>query len=456
MVPGSARGVPAAPDGGHGLFTDLYELTMLQAYVATDMRAEATFTLFVRELPPGRNFLVAAGLATVLDYLERVRFDAAALQYLATLEQFSDQFLSWLRDFRFSGSVHAVPEGTPVFANEPMLEVTAPLPQAQLIETFVMNQVHVQTVLASKAQRLAAAADGRAVVDFSPRRTHGFDAAMQAARASYLAGCAASSNVLAGQRYGIPVTGTMAHSFVQAHDDELAAFRDFVRLYPQTVLLVDTYDTLGGVRNVIALARELGTDFNVRAVRLDSGDLETLAKESRQLLDEAGLQQVEIFASGGLDEEKIANLIKSGAPIDGFGVGTSLGVSEDAPALDLAYKLSHYAGKGRLKLSTGKPVLPGPKQVFRISDGDTDVRDVIARREESQPGRPLLKAMMSGGRRTAHAEDHLEAIREYAQAEIGRLPAHVRAIAPATPRYPVEVSAALADYQAEVARAAAT
>ena len=433
-----------------GLFTDLYELTMMQAYLEEDMMADAVFSLFVRRLPSRRNFLLACGLDTVLDYLENLRFTGEAIAYLASLGKFSDRFLTWLRHFRFTGDVYAVPEGTPVFANEPILEVVAPLPEAQLAETFIMNQIHVQTVLASKAQRVVTAAAGRPVVDFGPRRMHGIDAALKAARAFYIGGVAATSNVLAGKRYGVPVAGTMAHSYIQAHDDEMAAFRAFARLYPETVLLVDTYDTLAGVRKVIDLARELGETFRVRAVRLDSGDLLALSRQSRRLLDEAGLDTVEIFASGGLDEDAIAALVSSGAPIDGFGVGTSMGVSEDAPTLDIAYKLCEYAGEGRLKLSTGKPVLPGRKQVFRVAEGSQDVRDVIARAGEDLPGRPLLALMMHKGKRLPSGIVDLETARRYAQEQIARLPAPVKAVAEADPPYPVEVSPVLSDFQAKV------
>jgi nicotinate phosphoribosyltransferase len=276
-----------------GLFTDLYELTMLQAYVERGMDETATFSLFVRRLPERRNYLLACGLDDVLSYFERLRFTREGLDYLASLGHFSERFLRWLEEFRFAGDVDAVPEGTTVFANEPILEVTAPIAQAQLAETFVMNQVHLQTVLASKAVRVVTAAEGRSVVDFGPRRMHGIDAALKAARAFHIAGVAATSNTLAGQIYGVPVAGTMAHSFVQAAANEMEAFRAFTALYPDTILLVDTYDTIEGVRHVIALARELGEAFKVRAVRLDSGDLVELAAQARALLDDAGLQRVD-------------------------------------------------------------------------------------------------------------------------------------------------------------------
>ena len=295
------------------LFTDLYELTMLQAYLEEGQQDEAVFSLFVRRLPEQRNFLLACGLDTVLRFLETARFDKAALDYLATLGLFSDRFLRALEAFRFEGDVYAMPEGTPFFANEPVLEVVASLPQAQLVETFLLNQFTLQTTLASKAARVVSAARGRIVVDFGLRRMHGLDAGLKSARVFYIAGLAGTSNLAAGQVYGVPVYGTMAHSYIQTHEDELKAFRDFARLYPQTVLLVDTYDTLGGVRHVIELARELGDQFQVRAIRLDSGDLATLARDARAMLDEAGLQRVQVFASGGLDETRIDRLLAANA-----------------------------------------------------------------------------------------------------------------------------------------------
>lgn len=429
------------------LFTDLYELTMAQAYFDEGMTDDAVFSLFVRRLPPQRNFLLACGLDTVLDYLETLRFNEDDLDYLASLGKFSDRFLAQLRDFRFSGTVYAVPEGTPIFANEPILEIVAPILEAQIIETFVMNQIHVQTVLSSKAQRIVMAAEGRPVIDFGPRRMHGIDAALKAARAFYIGGVAATSNVLAGKVYQVPVAGTMAHSYIQAHDDEREAFRRFAQLYPETVLLVDTYDTLKGVRQVIELANTLGEKFKISAVRLDSGDLLALSMEVRKLLDQAGLGKVEIFASGGLDEDKIAQLVSSGAPIDGFGVGTSMGVSKDAPDLDIAYKLCEYADTGRLKLSLGKPILPGRKQIFRVSRNGNDMRDVVAQADEHLPGRPMLEAVMRNGERLAAGRVDLESARVYANRQTARLPEHVRAITPAEPPYLVEVSPELSRYQ---------
>lgn len=437
-------------DDNVALLTDFYELTMLQAYWREAMHQEATFSLFVRKLPGARNYLLACGLDDALRYLERLRFTPEDLEYLTTFDTFSADFLDWLADFRFTGDVYAVPEGTPVFADEPLLEVVAPLPEAQLAETFIMNQVHLQTVLASKAARLTTAAGHRAVVDFGLRRMHGADAGLKAARAFYIAGIAATSNVLAGRVYGIPVTGTMGHSYIQAHDREADAFRAFAELYPSTILLVDTYDTIDGVKEVVRLAGALGDRFQVRGIRLDSGDLGALAFACRDLLDDAGLEHVEILASGGLDEFAIAKIVESGAPITGFGVGTDLGVSRDEPALDIAYKLTDYAGRGRLKLSSGKEVLPGRKQIFRVERDDQAVEDILARPDEQQPGRPLIRRVMEGGRRTCR--EPLAEIRERACRETARLPRPIQALAAAAPAYPVRVSRALAAYRDAVAR----
>jgi nicotinate phosphoribosyltransferase len=392
-----------------------------------------------------------------LRFLETAHFDRAALDYLATLGLFSDRFLRSLEVFRFAGDVYAVPEGTPVFANEPIIEIVAPMPQAQLVETFLLNQVTLQTTLASKAARVVCAARGHQVVDFGLRRMQGLDAGLKSARVFHIAGLAGTSNLAAGQIYRVPVYGTMAHSYIQSHDDEYGAFRDFARLYPSTILLVDTYDTLEGVRHVVRLARELGAAFRVRAVRLDSGDLAGLARAARSILDEAGLQGVQIFASGGLDEEKIERLLASGAPIDGFGVGSDLAVSSDAPSLDAVYKLVSYRGRGRTKLSEGKGVLPGRKQVYRVEADGVAVRDVIAEAEEPfdpsemDPaheahgrGRPLLMPMMRRGERLPAGHDLLDTARARAKAEIDRLPEVLRQLAPAASHYPIAISRNLA------------
>lgn len=440
----------AGTPGARSLLTDQYELTMVRAYFEAGMDAPATFSLFYRSLPPDRNLLLACGLEDVLRYLEELRWPEEALDHLAGRPEFDADFLDHLASLRFTGDVRAIPEGTPVFPDEPLLEVTAPIAEAQLVESFLMNQVHFQTVLASKAVRVALAAGDAAVVDFGLRRMYGTDASLKAARAFHVAGIDATSNVLAGSVYGMPVTGTMAHSFIEAHDNEMEAFRAFTRTYPDTVLLIDTYDTLAGARNVVTLARELGDGFAVRAVRLDSGDLGSLAREVRDLLDDAGLEHVEIFASGGLDEFVIRDLLAEGAPIDGFGVGTSMGVSADAPALDMAYKLTEYAGRGRLKLSSGKQTLPGPKQVFRMEEDGKATGDVIARASERLPGRPLLETVMEAGRRLPAGEADLDAARSRAVREMERLPERIRGLDPADLPYPVDVSPALERYRDDV------
>lgn len=441
---------PWVTDDNVALLTDLYQLTMLQAYWKEGMDDEAVFSLFFRRLPRNRNYMLACGLDDALRFLESFRFSEDARDYLATLGHFHEDFLDWLGDLRFEGDVYAMPEGTPVFPDEPILEVVAPIAQAQIAETFLMNQVHHQTVVASKAARVVSAARGRAVVDFGLRRMHGTDSGIKAARAFYVAGLAATSNVLAGRLYDVPVTGTMAHSYVQAHDDEAKAFRAFAELYPETTLLVDTYDTLEGVEKIVELTRKLGDEFRIGAIRLDSGDLGDLAKGSREILDEAGLDEVEIFASGGLDEWKIGELIERGAPIDGFGVGTGLGVSKDAPSLDIAYKLTAYGGKGRLKLAEGKSILPGRKQVFRSERDGVATRDVLARWDEEHEGRPLLRRVMRNGRRTEAGRDDLATARSRAADEIAKLPKRIRALEDADPPYPVKASDALNEYRDEV------
>jgi len=424
------------------LLTDLYELTMLRSYFEEGLEGRAVFSLFVRRLPEGRNFLLACGLDDVLHYLERLSFTEAALHELEKLDRFPPDFLDRLSRLRFTGDVSAMPEGTPFFAGEPLLEVCAPLPEAQLVETFLLNTVHLASLIASKAARVALAAAGRQVVDFGLRRTQGADAGLKGARAMYVAGIDATSNVLAGRAYGIPLAGTMAHSFIQTHPDELSAFRALVRLYPSTILLVDTFDTLQGVENVIRLAKELGDHFQVRGIRLDSGDLLELSKAARTRLDQAGLSKVEIFASSELDEHEIERLVSNGAPIQGFGVGTAMGVSADAPSLDVAYKLVSYEGETRVKLSRGKEVLPGQKQVFRIEDNGVAARDVLACFGEALPGRPLLSPVMRGGRRLSPPEP-LDRVRARARDEIARLPTALRQLSRAEPPYPVEPSAAL-------------
>jgi len=423
------------------LFTDLYELTMAQAYLAKGMNETAVFELFFRKLPSERNYIVAAGLDDVLSYLEHWEVADEDIRFLQTRGQFSERFLSELKTLRFTGDVYAMREGTPVFPHEPLIQVVAPLCVAQLMETFILNQMHCQSVLAAKAARVVTAAEGRNVVDFGSRRAHGTDAALKVARASYLVGAGATSNVFASRLYGIPAVGTMAHSYIQAHDDETAALDAFAREFPDTTLLVDTYDTLTGIRKVIALRNKLGERFRVRAVRLDSGNLVQLSKQSRQMLDAAGLQDVKIFASSGLDEHAIRELISAGAPIDGFGVGTKMVVSDDAPALDMAYKLVEYRGRPRMKLSSDKVLYPGRKQVFRKrDDGGMMTGDCIGRYDEDIDGEPLLQPVMKEGRRLDSGRVPLDEARAYATRELQHMPAEIRSLNAASTPYPVMVS----------------
>lgn len=440
-----------AAAAAQGLVTDLYQLTMLQAYLEHGMHAPATFELFTRRLPPNRNFLIAAGLDAALDYLENLRFEAAEIDYLESLGRFSAEFLEYLRGFRFSGSVDALPEGTPFFANEPLLRVHAPLPEAQLVETRLLNLIQLPTAVASKTARVVAAADGRSVVDFGLRHAHGADASLAASRAAYIAGVQATSNVAAGQAFGIPVAGTMAHSFVQAHDREREAFRRFMTTFPSAALLVDTYDVEAGVATVIELVREAG-GVAPSALRLDSGDLAAHARRTRRQLDQAGLPQVQIIASGNLDEHEITRLVADGAPIDSFGVGAALAVSEDAPCLDVVYKLVAYDGRGRMKLAAQKATLPNPKQVFRQFDGGAATHDVLGLADETLDGQQLLEHAMRNGERLPGSRRSLDETRAHAERSLAVLSPRVRALEPATPPYPVEISPALGEAAARTRR----
>jgi nicotinate phosphoribosyltransferase len=432
------------------LFTDLYQLNMLRAYFELGMTEQAAFSLFVRRLPPQRDFLVACGVADLLNEIESFCFEDDHLRYLRTLGQFTDTFLEWLREFRFSGDVYAMHEGTPFFPNEPILEVVAPIAQAQILETLIINQIGLQTILASKAVRMVAAARGRPIMDFGARRAQGIDASIKGARAFYVGGIDATSNLAAGKTYNIPVAGTVAHSFIEACSSEMDAFGAFARIFPDTTLLVDTYDTLAGVAKVISLSRSLGSDFRIRAIRLDSGDLDQLARKARHMLDEAGLKRVLIVASGGLDEHEIDRLATKNAPIDLFGVGTDMAVSSDAPALDIAYKLIEYAGRGRMKLSTGKSTLPGRKQVFRCYENEMAICDVIGRHDESLAGSPLLAPVMLSGRRTEPEAAQLAQIRSYAKRAIHALPQAHRALSSRPAAYEVKISPRLSQYEQEV------
>jgi len=441
----------------NALFVDLYELTMAQAYWRNGLRGTATFNLFFRKLPPDRGYLIFAGLESVVSYLESFRFTDEDLGHLESLERFDRRFLRQLRDLRFTGQLRAIAEGTPVFVNEPVLEVQAPIIEAQLVETFLLNQASLQTMLATKAARVVHAAQGRSIVDFAARRTQGLDAATSAARCGYITGYAGTSNVQAAARFGIPAVGTMAHSFIMSFEHEQDAFRAYARSFPdETTLLVDTYETLSGVANAITIAREmLGEGHRLQAIRLDSGDLARLASAARKMLDEAGLPSVQILASGGLDEYQIDEMCRAGVPIDGFGVGTRAGVSADAPYIDSAYKLVEYDGRPVLKLSTDKVSMPGCKQVYRIETGGISRRDIVASVGETvDRGRPLLQEVMRAGQ-TIVETPSLADVRANFKLEFGRLPEEVKAIrSPAD--YPVNVSNGLLDLMKDVTRTVRT
>ena len=425
------------------LFTDLYELNMAQAYRAEGMTDKAVFELAFRRLPGHRNYIVAAGLADALRFLAQFSFTAGELDWLRTRHGFSEAFVSSLADLRFTGDVYAVPEGTPVFPHEPLLQVVAPIEEAQLVETALLNIVHFQSLALTKADRIVRAAKGRFVVDFGSRRAPGADAALSVARATYLAGGHGTSNVLAGRTWGIPIFGTMAHSYIQAHQTEAAALEAFASMYPDTTLLVDTYDTLEGIRLVVDLRKRLGDRFRVAAVRLDSGDLAALARDARRMLDAGGLENVTIFVSSGLDEYQVAALVDSGAPIDAFGVGTKLAVSADAPEVDMAYKLVEYAGKGRFKLSHGKTLYPGRKQIFRRTLDSRMTGDTIGRFGESVPGTPLLQLSMLAG--ALQPQPTLEESRRYMQWQMAQLPQELLNFEAAMTPYPVAFSNGLKD-----------
>ncbi|WP_414039814.1 nicotinate phosphoribosyltransferase [Acidithiobacillus sp. M4-SHS-6] len=433
------------------LVTDLYELTMLQTYFAEGENHPAVFEMFFRSLPPSRNFLVFAGLGTVLQYLSRLRFTPRILERLEQTGLFRPAFLAYLEHFHFAGDVWALAEGTPCFAREPVLQVHATLPEAQFIETLVLNQIHLQTLIASKAIRVVLAAQGRPVVDFGVRRAHGLDAGLKLARAAFIAGVESTSHVLAGLRYDIPLRGTMAHSAIQAFGDDLTAFRAFARSDPHTICLVDTFATMAGVEAVIRLRDELGEAFQVRGIRLDSGDLAGLSSTARARLDAAGLDQLILFASGNLDEYEIQRLLSRNAPIDGFGVGTRMDVSADAPALDCAYKLVEYGGEGRMKLSADKVGLPGAKQIFREGGKDGPAGgDCIGLRSEEGSGQALLRPVMRGGQVLPDVLPSLAETRDYCQSAVAALPGPLKDLAPAPP-YPVRISPRLEDWQAEIA-----
>jgi nicotinate phosphoribosyltransferase len=436
---------------GSVLLTDLYQLTMLDAYRQTGMNGTAVFEMFVRRLPASRGFLMAAGLEQALDYLESLRFEESELGWLAGCGHFHREFVDWLADLRFEGEVWAMREGEVFFANEPILRVEAPIAQAQFVESRLINILHFQSLIATKAARVVMAAGGRTLVDFGMRRAHGAEAAVWAARASYGAGFDGSATVEAGRQFGLPIFGTMAHSYVQAHDSEEKAFLDFARSRPDAlVLLIDTYDVEAAIAKVVRLADILEEeDISIRAVRLDSGDLDAGSRLIRRLLDEAGRDEIGIFLSGNLDEHQVADLVAKDVPVTGFGVGTRLDVSADAPALDIAYKLQEYDGKPRRKRSAGKATWPGRKQVFRsLAPDGTITADRICTATEESPGRPLLARVMEGGRRLEPSPS-LQDIRDYAAVSLSSLPEACRQLRDPRSLQP-EVSETLRDLAAAV------
>ena len=440
------------PGNDLGLFTDLYELTMSQAFLRQGMSETATFSLFTRTYPPNRAYFVSAGLEDVLDYLSNLNFSERAIDYLRATDIFSDDFLEYLSGVRFTGSVRAIPEGRLYFTDEPAVEITAPLIEAQLAETFIINQVNLQSMLATKAARCVWAAKGRGIADFASRRTQGTDAALKMARASYIAGFSSTSNVLAASLYGMPPAGTMAHSFISSFPSELAAFRAYADSFPdRTILLLDTYDTIAGTWNAVQVAKEMeagGT--RLMAVRLDSGDFDDLSRKVRKILNESGFDDVKILASGGLDEYELETLVNDGAPIDLFGVGTKAGVSADAPWSDMAYKLVCFDDRPVMKLSPEKMSLPGAKQVFRTKDANgMFAKDIIALHDEELPGGlPLLEEVMRNGKRTGQPVT-LEEVRKRFQEDFSSLDGRFKVLNN-PPRFPVSISGKLERLTSEV------
>ena len=438
-----------------GLFTDLYQLTMAQAYWQRGVTARATFSLYFRGYSQDRAYFVFAGLADVLEYLENFRFQSEDIAFLRSQDQFDADLLDYLGQIRFTGDVRAMPEGGICFVNEPVIEVTAPIIEAQLVETFLLNQINLQSLLATKASRVIHAARGKSVVDFAARRTHGIEAANKLARVSFMVGFAGTSNVLAGGQFDIPTFGTMAHSFVTAFESEADSFRAYAESFPDaSTFLVDTYDSLEGTRKAIEVALEMERQgHHLRAIRLDSGDLLDLSLKARALLDEAGLDGVQVFASGGLDEFEVEALLQAGAPIDGFGVGTKVGVSADAPWTDCAYKLVEYDGRPVLKLSSAKETLPGAKQVYRHrNSGGTYRRDAVCCADEEPPvqgAEPLLDKVMEKGVKLAPPPD-LDHLREQFAGEFACLPDQHKALT-SPPPYQVTISRKLEGLRSRVA-----
>lgn len=436
------------------LLTDLYQLTMAQGYFRERQLEQATFSLFIRSYPPERGYFVAAGLRDVVDYLTNFSFEPADLDYLAAQKLFSGDFLHYLAGIKFTGEVWAIPEGRLFFTDEPVLEVTAPVIQAQLAETFIINQIHLQTLIATKAARCVHAAGGRPVVDFALRRTHGSDAGLKVARASYLTGFAGTSNVMAGKQYGMPIVGTMAHSFVMSYEREIDAFRAYAAAFPKnTILLIDTYDSTAGARNAVTVAQEMAQrGDNLIGVRIDSGDLPAQARAVRRILDDAGLSKVKILGSGGLDEYDLADFSAEHVPFDSYGVGTRMGTSADAPWSDMSYKLVEYAGRPVQKLSPGKISWPGKKQVFRKIDSHAKLTgDILGLRDEpSSEGEPLLEKVMEQGR-AVKLPPLVQSRQRFLDEFAGLDDAVKRVRQPAA--YPLTYSAALQELRREVSQA---
>ncbi|GAO37514.1 nicotinate phosphoribosyltransferase [Sulfuricella sp. T08] len=438
------------------LLTDLYQLTMLQAYYDEGMDDTAVFEFFVRDLPPQRNFLLAAGLEQVLQFLENLRFTPEEVDWVANCGRFSREFTDFLASLCFTGDVHAMPEGTLFFPHQPILRITAPITQAQLVESRVINLLHLQTLIASKAARSVLVAPGKLLVDFGLRRAHGAEAGLLAARASYLAGYSGSATVLAGAQFSIPLYGTMAHSYIQAHTDEIVAFERFAHSHPtNTVLLIDTYDTEAAAEKVVKLAPRLEQQgIHIKAVRLDSGNLAEHARKVRRILDQGGCRKIGIFCSGNLDEYAIHQMLADNAPVDGFGVGTLLDTSADAPYLDCAYKLVEYAGKPSRKRSEGKATWPGRKQVYRSYGADGSLeRDTLTLEHDTHSGTPLIEPCMQEGKRLS-APEPLERVRQRAASELERLPRHLRQLETSSLPYTVEIAPALRELAAAIDRAA--
>jgi len=433
------------------LTTDLYELNMVQAYLDRGEDKEAVFEFFVRRLPERRNFLVAAGLEDALAFLETLSFSAHEIDWLKSTGRFRRNLLDYLAGLRFTGDVHAIPEGTICFPHEPLIRITAPLPIAQLVETRLINILHFQTMIASKAARMVLAAPGKILSDFGLRTAHGAEAGLFSARASYIAGFFGAANVLAGERYGIPIVGTMAHSFVQVHNDEMTAFENFARSRPDgVILLIDTYDTEAGARKVVQLAPKLKADgIAIRGVRIDSGDLAAMATKVRAILDADGLNDVIILVSGGINEDVLQTMTATKAPIDGYGIGVNLDASIDAPSLDCAYKLQEYAGRPRRKLSEGKVTWPGRKQIWRSFGDDGRMSgDTLSLENDSHKGDLLVVPVMRAGKRIVPAPK-LSQIREHAARELARLPEPLRRLEKSDD-YPVQFSEKLKELAAEI------